>query len=393
MIPLFALFFWLSIFFIVYSYVIFPLILNSIALSNSQNKLVHNLYDAQLPHVSILLAVYNEEQVIEQKLQTTFATRYPLSKVTFYIGSDSSTDGTEAILNTYKERYPQLRVKVFPKRTGKAGIINQLEQIADSEILILTDANVFFDEDTIFNLIKHYKNEDIALVGGNIINQQLHKTGISVQEKTYLSRENKIKYQEGTVWGTMIGAFGGCYSIRKKYFSPVPPKFFMDDFYITLSVLEQGKKAINALDAKCYEDVSNKISEEFRRKVRISIGNFQNLVRFKKLLFSKFPGLSFCFWSHKVLRWIGPFFILIALLSNLFLTSQNEFYVVALYAQFSLMAIPIVDVVLKRINIHIALLRFISHFYLMNLALLIGFFRFVFGVESNVWKPTQRFQE
>ena len=393
MIHFLELIFWLSIFFVFYAYVLFPLQLNFFALSKSQNTFVYKENEEELPQVAILLAVYNEELVIEQKLKSTFDTGYPLHKIRFHIGSDSSTDATDSIIQEYQKKYPQLNLKVFPKRTGKAGIVNQLEAEAKAEVLILTDANVFFEHDTIYNLVKHYKNEEIALVGGNIINNKLHKTGISVQEKTYLSRENKIKYQEGAVWGTMIGAFGGCYSIRKKYFSPVPPKFFMDDFYITMSVLEQGKKAINALDARCTEDVSNKISEEFRRKVRISIGNFQNLFRFKKLLFSSFPGLSFCFWSHKVLRWLGPFFILATFFANLALIAQSDFYATTLFLQMLLFSIPIVDELLKKIKIHLSLLRFVSHFYLMNLALLIGFFRFVFGVESNVWKPTQRFQE
>lgn len=385
--------FWLSIFFVFYAYVLFPLQLNFFALSKSQNTVVFKPTAEELPEVAILLAVYNEALVIEDKLKSTFATTYPLHKITFYIGSDSSTDATESIIQHYQKKYPQLILKVFPKRTGKAGIVNQLEQMAHADVLVLTDANVFFESDTLYNLVKHYKNEEIALVGGNIINNKLHKTGISVQEKTYLSRENKIKYQEGAVWGTMIGAFGGCYSIRKKYFSPVPPKFFMDDFYITMSVLEQHKKAINALDARCTEDVSNKISEEFRRKVRISIGNFQNLFRFKKLLFSSFPGLSFCFWSHKVLRWLGPFFILAVFFSNLALMNKSAFYASTLLLQLVLFSLPLLDEVLKKIKIHFSMLRFVSHFYLMNLALLIGFFRFVFGVESNIWKPTQRFQE
>jgi cellulose synthase/poly-beta-1,6-N-acetylglucosamine synthase-like glycosyltransferase len=387
-----TLLFWLSIFFVFYTYLLFPLLLNFFALSKSQNTLVYKKGDTELPHVSILLAVYNEELVMEEKLTSTFTTDYPLEKISFYIGSDSSTDSTELIIKKFQEKYPQLHLKVFPQRTGKAGIINQLEQQANSEILILTDANVFFDTHTIYNLVKHYKNSEICLVGGNIINNQAHKTGISVQEKTYLTRENKIKYQEGTVWGTMIGAFGGCYSIRKAYFSPVPPKFFMDDFYITLAVLEKEKKAINALDAQCYEDVSNKISEEFRRKVRISIGNFQNLFRYKKLLVSKMPGLAFCFWSHKVIRWFGPFFIGFSFLSNFGLVHLHSFYYSTFVFQLALFTLPLLDEILKRLKVHLSLLRFISHFYLMNLALLIGFFRFISGVESNVWKPTQRFQ-
>jgi hypothetical protein len=191
----------------------------------------------------------------------------------------------------------------------------------------------------------------------------------------------------------MIGAFGGVYSIRKTHYAPVPPKFFMDDFYITMNALEKGGKAINELNAVCYEDVSNKISEEFRRKYRISIGNFQNLGRYKKLLWSPFKGLGFSFLSHKVLRWYGPFFILLAVISSGILAyNQTSYYNYLFYAQLSLMLVPVFDAALRKIKIHFFGFRFVSHFYLMNLALLIGFFKYLSGVQSNIWTPTQRFQ-
>src|SRR5690606_20929272 len=145
-----------------------------------------------------------------------------------------------------------------------------------AEILILTDANVYFEPHTIYELVKHYKNSEIALVGGLIINTNIKKTGISYQEKTYLSNENLIKYREGILWGTMVGAFGGVYSIRKENEHPVPKNYVRDEFYITMHVIQDGKKAITELTATCYEDISNIIKEEFKRKVRISIGNFQN---------------------------------------------------------------------------------------------------------------------
>lgn len=386
--------FWISVIALFQTYVFFPIILNFLAKGKTQNENVYDLKNKQdLPKVSILLAAYNEEQVIEEKILSTFNTKYPLDKIEFWIGSDASSDKTDEIIKKYQVEYPQLKLKVFPGRTGKAGIVNDLSSQASNEVFILTDANVFFDENTIFELVKHYKNEEIALVGGNILNQIVKKDGISHQEKTYLQRENIMKYQEGIIWGTMIGAFGGVYSIRKEYYAPVPPRFFMDDFYITMNALEKGGKAVNELNAVCYEDVSNKISEEFRRKVRISIGNFQNLGRYKKLLLPITKGLSFSFLSHKVLRWYGPFFILLAVLtSGILAYAQTSYYNYLFYAQLGLMLIPIFDAVLRKIKIHLFGFRFISHFYLMNLALLIGFFKYVNGVKSNIWTPTQRFQ-
>lgn len=385
--------FWISLICLAHSYVFFPFILSLLARNKKQNSYIYSSENAlELPQVSILLAVYNEQKVIEQKILSTFKTSYPSDKIEFLIGSDASTDKTNEIIQKYQQLYPQIKLVNFAGRTGKSGIINQLAAQAKHDIFILTDANVFFKEDTIYQLVKHYKNEKIALVGGNILNIRFKKDGISLQEKSYLDRENKIKYEEGILWGSMIGAFGGCYSIRKSYYSPVPPKFFMDDFYITMHALENGGKAINELDALCYEDVSNKISEEFRRKVRISIGNFQNLARFKHLLFPPWNGLGFAFLSHKVLRWLGPFFIILMFLSSGILAIHNTQYLILFFAQLVAMLLPVADELLKRANINVILLRFLSHFYLMNLALLVGFFKYAKGVKSNIWKPTQRYQ-
>lgn len=392
--------FFFSLLCLLHSYVFFPAILAVLAANRKQNQDTYPLEHEILPTVSILLAAYNEERVIEQKIQSTLKTSYPLYKIEFLIGSDASTDNTNMIIRKYNLTYPNIKLVEFAGRTGKAGIINQLAEKAQNEILILTDANVFFREDTIYNLVKHYKNPEIALVGGNILNKRFKKDGISIQEKSYLSRENLIKYQEGIVWGTMIGAFGGCYSMRRDYYAPVPPRFFMDDFYITMNVLEKGKKAINELDAICYEDVSNRVKEEFRRKVRISIGNFQNLSRYYGLLWLPFTGLAFSFLSHKVLRWLGPFFLLLMLITSYFMMMgsddsnilQTSLLVTLFGFQYSLLYVPLIDWALKKLNLHIFWLRFVSHFYLMNLALLVGFFKFIRGVKSNIWKPTQRYQ-
>lgn len=387
---LLELLFYICLFLIFHSYVLFPLLLKILSLGKSQNNTVYTLNE-ELPTVAILLAVYNEELVIEEKIKTTFDTSYPSSKIKFYIGSDASTDATNAIITKYALQYP-IELVIFPGRTGKSGIINKLAEQASEEIFILTDANVFFKQDTIFQLVKHYKNEDIAQVGGNIINPIFKKDGISYQEKSYLSRENLIKYQEGIIWGTMIGAFGGCYSIRSSYYSAVPKNFLMDDFYISMFVFERGKKAINELDAQCLEDVSNKIEEEFRRKVRISAGNFQNLNRYKGLLWPPFTGLSFSFLSHKVLRWYTPLFLITAFLCTAILSINSNFYFILMLLIGLLFISPLLDKLFKSLGLHIKLLRFATHFILMNLALLKGLIWYINGVESNVWKPTQRNQ-
>jgi len=389
--------FWTVIFFtslilLFHSYLFYPLLVTILSGGKKQNDIIYSEDDTELPTISILLAAYNEEVVITEKIKSIYNTTYPLSKIEMIIGSDASTDGTNNIVSSFMEQYPGLRLVNFPGRTGKAGIINKLAKQAKNDILILTDANVMFQPQSLYHLVKHYRNKDICLVGGNIVNSRFNSEGISIAEETYISRENRIKYQEGILWGAMAGAFGGCYSIRSGWYAEVPPRFFMDDFYITMNVLEKGGKAINELQALCFEDVSNKISEEFRRKVRISIGNFQNLCRYWKLMFPLFSGLSFSFISHKILRWFGPFFLIFILVSNIFLFPYSLFFQISMGLIILFTLIPLVDTLLRKLKVNINLLRLISHFYFMNAALLLGFFKFLKGVKSNIWQPTQRFQ-
>ena len=392
MIVFVQLLFWITVLLILHTYVFFPLILKLAAGRKTPNQIVYDRQGEDLPEVAIVMAVHNEQDVIAKKIQTVFASDYPIEKISFYIGSDNSGDATDAIVRDYQRLYPNLHLVEFKERTGKAGIVNTLVDKAGQTVMILTDANVFFDCDTIYALVKHYKNPDIALVGGNILNQEYRREGISYQEKKYLERENIIKYREGVIWGTMIGAFGGLYSIRKSCFAPVPKNFLMDDFYITMNALALGKHAINELSAVSYEDVSNKISEEFRRKIRISAGNFQNLSVYKRLLWPPFTGLAFSFFSHKVLRWITPFLLIMNLACNIALLNYHIVYQVALIAQVLFLTVPLIDVLLKRIAINFRLFRFVSHFYSMNLALLIGFIKYSTGVKTNIWRPTERNQ-
>ncbi|WP_165768156.1 glycosyltransferase [Hymenobacter amundsenii] len=387
---------WGSLLLVAHTYVLFPLLLARLARGRRQNANVYAPASPELPAVDILLAVYNEEQVIKEKIRSTFATTYPLDKLTFYIGSDNSSDRTNALITRLAAEHPGLRFRPFGQRTGKPGIIEALSREATAPVLVLTDANVFFTPDTLYQLVKHFRNPAIGQVGGHILNPDHRREGISGQEKAYLERENRIKYQEGLVWGSMIGAFGGCFAVRRACYHPAPRSFIVDDFFISLAVLQDGYQAINELEAVCHEDVSDKLPEEFRRKARISTGNFQNLVAFRQLLWPPWRGASFAYWSHKVLRWLTPLLLVLMLLSSALLVARGGgwFYQLLLAGQLGALLLPLLDALLHHLGVHWRLLRFISHFYSMNAALLLGFWRFLRGGgrASAVWEPTARFQ-
>ncbi|MCK5079016.1 MAG: glycosyltransferase, partial [Bacteroidales bacterium] len=359
-----AIFFWLSVYLILHSYLFYPLILEVLSANKKGNKLKYSRED-DLPLVSVIISAFNEEEVIAEKIESIFAGDYPDDKLEVLIGSDRSDDRTAEIINGYLPDHPNLHFRDFEERRGKQNVVNDIVQESKGSILILTDANVMFDTSTVFNLVRHFKNPEIGLVDSNMINKGLKVEGISYQEKAYISREVHIKNMEGRLWGTMMGPFGGCYSVSKEDYSKVPPNYLVDDFYINMKVFEKRKKAINDLDARVFEDVSNVLRDEFRRKVRIATGNWQNLRTFAHLLLRK--NLGFCFLSHKVLRWKGPFFIMTALILNVFLAIHSDFYLALLAMQVLLLLLPLLDFLLKMVNIHIKPLRLATHFYAMNL--------------------------
>ena len=382
-------FFWLCIFAIFHSYVLYPIILQILAIGKKENLNIY-LTEDDFPPVSVLVAVYNEESVIEEKIRSVFSGNYPASKIDFIVGSDGSTDNTDIILEKLVNEFPQLRFFPLKHRMGKGNVLNTIVKEAKNGILIYTDAKVIFGTDTVYQLAKHFKEPVIGLVGGKLLNKVRIAAGISIQENAFMSREFVMKYQEGLIWGSMVGAYGALYAIRKSLVPVIPISFIVDDFYITLKVFEGSEKAILNPDAIGYLNVPNEMKEEYRRKVRIAKGNFQNMFAFLHILWPPWKGKAFSYLSHKVLRWLGPFFIISIFLCNIFLLDKGFLFILTFSFQIILLIIPALDYALRKFGIHILFLRFITHFYSMNAALFIGFLNYLKGIKSNVWEPTKR---
>jgi len=381
--------FWTSIALLAHSYIFYPLILHFLSRKKQENKEQWGK-DDNLPFVSIIMSVHNEEMVIVEKIRSIYYTLYPFNRFEVLVGSDASTDGTNRICKVYEGNYQGFRFYPFPKRQGKPAIINQLVKEAKGDILIMTDAKVFFTIDTIFELVRQFKNKEIQIVGGNILNEKVAKDGISRQEKAFMNREIVIKHNEGKIWGQTMGIYGAIYAIRKESFQPVPDGYSVDDFFITLNVLKKKGRAIMNMNAITKEDVPNHLAMEFRRKVRISAGNFQNLSYFASCLWPPYKSLAFVFMSHKVIRWLGPFLLMLILLSNILVFNHGMIYRISLYIQFFIYSLPLIDSILRKIRIDIVFLRFITHFLAMNSALVVGFIKNLSGKKTNIWQPTRR---
>jgi len=367
------------LFLLIYAYILYPKWLRKKADGKSIQLAAYTLQD-ELPSLNIIIPVCNEEKVIEEKLFSILQSNYPKDKITIFIGLDNCTDKSKTIINN-QFNLPNIHVVEFSERQGKPAVLNQIVQDKISNknaILILTDANVIFTENTIFELVKYFKEEQIGLVDSNIKAKNI----TNENEKDYWNYETEIKQNESIVYSIIPGPSGGCYAIRGNLFSTIPANFVVDDFYIGFNIITQKYKAILNKEAVCFEDIITSWKQEFVRKIRIATGNFQNLWKFKKYALNPFSDIGFIFLSHKVLRWKTPFLLLI-----MYYILLLEFTLLILIVTLFL---PIIDLILFTFGFEFKPLRRLNYFIVMNIAVFIGFIKFCKGVKTNVWQPTTR---
>lgn len=388
---------WGSLFLLVFSYLIYPFIVWFLSTGKTLNENCYSAVD-QWPTVFFFMPVHNEEAVLEEKLSSLKKLSYP-GTIHFFIGSDNSTDRSVEILTAAKEQFSNFHFTAFTKRQGKPNMVNQLVDQAsqlpdfDRSIFLMTDASVMLEKNCLQELVKHFKNPAIFLVDAAMQSRGLSSAGISQSEGVYIRIEGLLKSWESKAFGKMMGPFGGCYALRGSYYSPVPHNFLVDDFYITMKGFSKGGDAINEPLALCYENVGQEQKEEFKRKKRISAGNFQNMMTFWRSWLPPRHALSFTFFSHKILRWCGPFFLIFATIGAAWLVWKQTTILYTLLLLFLIawiVVIPLLDELFRRMNIHFRLLRNVTYFNAMNLALLMGFFKYLYGIKSNVWQPPKR---
>jgi hypothetical protein len=244
--------------------------------------------------------------------------------------------------------------------------------------------------DSLTNLVAEFSDPLTGLADSVITGSALNKKGISIQERTYLNLEGRLKQAEGRVGGFMMGPAGGFYAIRRELFTPVPENFLVDDFFIAFNILLKGFRARVAETSLAWELINDDLNIGFRRKVRISAGNFQNLAYFSGILLKPWKRPFIPFVSHKVIRWTGPHIYIVLFICNCLLIEGSFLYLLLFLLQLIFLILPPLDIILKKFSINLVPLRFITHFFLMNIALLAGFWRFLKGIDSGIWEPTKR---
>jgi cellulose synthase/poly-beta-1,6-N-acetylglucosamine synthase-like glycosyltransferase len=393
---LIALFFWLSLGGILYTYFGYPLLIYLLAkfARRSETSL------ASEPSVTLLIAAYNEEKIIEEKIKNSLAVDYPRDLFQVLIVADGSSDQTAEIVQGYTGRGVELLYQ--PERRGKMAAINRALPQARGEIIVFSDANNLYLPDTIRNLIRPFGDPEVgATTGAKVIVQGDGSLGAS--EGLYWKYESFVKKQESLL-GSCTSAAGEVLGIRKDLYVQPPNNIINDDFYIAMQVVRRGYRLLYVPDAKSFERVSPSARDEVTRRTRINAGRFQAIALAGQILPLNRPLLIWQIVSHKFMRPLVPFGMIGAALFNLlavlfppqvdglFILSK-PYSIILLSLQAVFYALAWIGTRSEKRGEQNKLLRL---FYLpafltnSNLAALMGFFKFLRGGQSHLWERIQR---
>lgn len=365
--------FWFSLIMVVYPHLIYPTLLFLFP-RKKETPVSTNVSGP----IAIVCSIYNEEKIITQKIENFYCLQN--KKAELYLGLDGCTDNTMAEI---QQSVRDNRVKVFSyPRGGKVSVINALMNEVHQLFVVMTDANSMFKKNAIEKLIEKLQKGVGVVCGRLILVDEAGHSG----EGIYWRIETFIKKIE-TGFGSVIGANGAIYLFRRELFEPLPPNTINDDFCISMNIYERGYAVVYAEDAIAEEPLVTSDAEEFQRHVRDAAGHFRAIVYLWPLLNPLMGKRFFFYFSHRVLRWIVPFFLIIAILSNTLLAIGHPFYRVILAIHFSgYILLGLIHLSgTRRKPLYVPF-----YFMLVNAAILIGFIKNMCGLQRTTWKSTRR---
>jgi cellulose synthase/poly-beta-1,6-N-acetylglucosamine synthase-like glycosyltransferase len=384
--------FWISAFLIVYSYFLYPCILfalYSIAqirrdwqyLSGRNDRRIYALRQEELPSVSLVIAAYNEQRHLPDRIINIRNLEYPRNKLEVIIVSDGSDDRSNEILSGATDE--QIRTILLPSRKGKANALNVGVAQATNDILIFSDAATLFAPDSIQKLVRHFSGPKVGVVCGLL---KFKATAESQQtEGIYWKYETIIRLMEAR-FGATLTASGAIYALRRQCFQPISSETVIEDFVVPMRARQLGYSVIFDPEATGIEYAAPSVSGEFTRRVRLAVGSFRAMGELIRVRMNFMTRLAFI--SHKLLRWLVPFFLIALLLSNAFLVKSVPYRVGFLtQSLFYLWAVVgyMFREQMKRIRFGL-----LGYFWLaMNVAFLVGFWKYLFGRQDSAWKRVE----
>lgn len=383
--------FWASFLITVYTYVGYGILLLLLVKIKQRFRPAQPAFYTfdELPEVTLLIAAYNEEDFIDQKIKNSLTLVYPADKLRVMVVTDGSNDRTAQQVAQYAN------VTHFhqPERRGKIAAVNRVMPYITSPVVIYTDANTLLNPRAAVHLVRHFKDPRVGAVAGEKrIQIQDEDTASGAGEGMYWKYESRLKQWDAALY-SVVGAAGELFAIRTILHQEVPQDTIIEDFYTTLTIAQQGYRVMYEPQAYATEGPSASVKEELKRKVRIAAGGIQAIVRLRALLnIFRYGVLSFQYISHRVLRWtITPFALLAMLLSNFWLLKSGALLYQGLLAgQVLFYALGLVGYWLASRQIKRKIFFVPYYFLMMNYAVLAGTVRYLKGSQSVMWERAKR---
>jgi cellulose synthase/poly-beta-1,6-N-acetylglucosamine synthase-like glycosyltransferase len=380
--------FWLCLTVVCFTYVGYPVLVWLLARCFGRSPVCPTLPDAELPAVSLLIAAHNEAAVIEERIRNALAMDYPRDRLEIVVAADGCTDNTPEIVRGHEG--DRVRLLNYPERRGKASALNLAFPNLRGDIILLSDANTSIDRTALRYLVRWFRDPKVGVVCGRLMltDPQSGRNADSL----YWKYESFLKRCEGRL-GALLGSNGGIYAIRRNVFRPIPGQTILDDFVIPLQAkLNTGCSILYDSESIGREETAPDVLSEFRRRCRIGAGGFQSIGLLWKLLYPWRGWVALSFLAHKIFRWLCPFFMIGLVLSSLALVAE-PFYRGAMASQLGFYLASVLATLVPPRFKSLKLLRLTTMFTSMNVALLLGFLRWLLGPQNGTWERTVRLAE
>jgi cellulose synthase/poly-beta-1,6-N-acetylglucosamine synthase-like glycosyltransferase len=388
--------FWLLIFIVFYAYLGYGLLL-FLLIRIKRTFFKHPLpsyAEADLPEVTFIVAAYNEQDYIEEKIRNCLAFDYPKEKIQFWFVTDGSNDRTPELISQFPLP-PDSRLRLFhsPERKGKIAAVQRIMDMVETPVTIFTDANTDVNREAIRNMVRHFADPKVGAVAGEkriALGEKGDASGAG--EGIYWKYESKLKKWDAELYSA-VGAAGELFGIRTKYYHHVPLDSLIEDFVMTMQIAMQGYRIAYEPMAYASESQSASIIEELKRKIRIAAGGLQTTYRLRALLNPFKHGiLSFQYISHRVLRWtLAPLALPLIFFINLWLAVQGSpLYITLMVYQILFYLFALLGYLFERKQLKIKVFFVPYYFCVMNYAMYRGFFRLMAGRQSVVWEKAKR---
>lgn len=340
----------------------------------------------ELPSVSLLISAYNEEKVIGDKIENSLSLDYPKELLEIVVISDSSTDRTEEIVKQYSDQGVVLRS--YQGRIGKTACLNKAVPLAKGEIVVFSDANSKYDTNAINGMVRHFADEQIGFVTGTTRYVSGNSSNAVSPINLYSKLEIATKKLESKI-GSCVGADGAIFAIRKRLFQNLDHSD-INDLVIPLKVIKQGFKGILEEKACCIENSANGQKGEFKRQERISNRTIRAILRNQDMLNPMKSGIfAFKLFSHKLTKFLVPYFLIILLVTNLLLAGRGLLYDLILAAQLMFYFLAFLGSKRKFSGSLSLLISFCHTFITTNLAILYGWIGCFKGKTYTTWTASR----